>query len=144
MCYNRHMIHFLTWRQIEIFICQKKSWMLSFMWATWVVFVYKGICNYTKKIQFFVQYFGYGLIFARCMVSICLLKTKNLLLPTSIGLFLFTKEFRNYTEENLPVQLYSHKAKLWPWRHIVIWLFWYPVLKMWHSSEDLAQNWPFV
>ena len=29
------------------------------------------------------------------------------LLPTGVGLFLFTKEFRNYTKKNLPVQYFG-------------------------------------
>ena len=63
-------------------------------------------CGFKTKNEFWIVAIAYyGVLSTKTKKSI---RAKIWpLLPTGDGLFLFTKEFRNYTKENLPVQYFG-------------------------------------
>ena len=64
-------------------------------------------CGFKTKNEFWIVAIAYYGVYMSTKTKKSIPAKIWPLLPTWVGLFLFTKEFRNYTKENLPVQYFG-------------------------------------
>ena len=119
-------------------------------------------CGFKTKNKFWIVAIAYYSVYMSTKNNKLIPAKIRSLLPTWVSLFLFTKEFQNYTKENLPVQYFDSNLSMndlifarssldchifsalsvdthigYSRSHKAIWP-WFG-LKFWQSSEDLAK-----